>query len=115
MKRTAAVLTGLAAALALAAPAAPAHDPVAHAAKLKRCGKVSFSGTTVRIFVIRRTTCRTAEKVARDYGKFESTGKWACFLSHGGPTYQGVAYGFSCGKGGSRGDVKRWPHAFIGG
>ena|SRR5215218_24763 len=96
-----------------AVPGAGAGSGV-HAAALKRCGKVSFSGTTVKILVIRSTRCATARRVARRYDRGDSTGRWHCALSHGDARYRGRRYGFACGRGGSGGDLKSRPHAFIG-
>jgi hypothetical protein len=115
MKRIAAAVITLAAVAAVAAPAAPAStDAPVRAAKLKRCGTISFSGTKTKIVVIRRASCRTAIRIARRYAKFESTGSWRCALAHGDSRYHGYKVGFSCGAGGKSGDLKKWPHAFIG-
>jgi hypothetical protein len=104
-----------AAALALTLPAAAAPAAPVHAAKkLKNCGTITFSGRKTKILVIRSTKCSTAKRVARRYGKFQSTGRWRCALSHGNAKYRGHRYGFSCGRGASSGDLKKWPHAFIG-
>jgi hypothetical protein len=112
MKRIAAALITLAAAAAVAAPAAPAA-PV-EAAKLKRCGTIAFGGTKVKIVVIRRTSCKTAIRTARRYDRSRSTGSWACALSHGDSRYHGYKVGFVCASGGTSGDLRKWPHAFLG-
>jgi hypothetical protein len=107
MKRLTAGLIIVAAAFAVAAPT-PAS------AKLKRCGSISFSGTKVKIVVIRSTSCKTAVKVAKRYARSAAIGKWACALAHGDTTYHGYKVGFTCGAGASSGDLRKWPHAFIG-
>ena len=106
MKRLTAVLILVAAALLLTSSPA--------SAKLKSCGSISFSGTKTKIVVIRSTSCKTAKKIAHRYAKFASTGKWSCALAHGSSKYHGYDVGFSCGAGGSSGDLKKWPHAFFG-
>jgi len=114
MRRLTAALTAIGAVAAVAAPAAPADGPV-HAAKLTRCGTITFSGTKTKIVVIRRTSCRTAIRIARRYDRLQSTGSWRCALARqDSPRYHGYRVGFSCGAGGKSGDLKKWPHAFFG-
>jgi hypothetical protein len=94
------------------APAAPVHGSTKH---LKNCGTINFSGRTTKILVIRRTSCKTAKRVARSYAKFKTPKGWACALSHGNARYRGHRYGFSCGSGPpASGDIKKRRHAFIG-
>jgi hypothetical protein len=115
MKRFAGALTTVAAIAAVAAPAATAApDAPVQAAGLKRCGTISFGGTKVKIVVIRRTSCKTAIRTARRYDKSRSTGSWACALSHGDTRYHGYKVGFVCGSGGTSGNLRKWPHAFLG-
>jgi hypothetical protein len=108
------LLVLVALALLALSPTAAGGAPVHAAKKLKNCGTINFSGKQTKILVIRSTKCTTAKRVARRYGKGRSIGSWRCALSHGNAKYRGHRYGFSCGRGGSSGDLKTWPHAFIG-
>jgi hypothetical protein len=108
-------LVSIAAALALALAAPALGDGAAvQAARLKNCGAIDFSGTRTTILVIRHTRCKTARRVARAYDRGSPPRRWRCALSHGDARYRGQRYGFSCGRGGGKGDLKAWRHAFIG-
>ena len=52
---------------------------------------------------------RVARKVAKKYDhKGVAKGRWGCFLAHGGGRRL-----FSCGYGGTHGDIRDFPHALI--
>jgi hypothetical protein len=75
------------------------------------CGTFDSSSiyTTARVIALRGIGCTRALDVARAYdhnGKL--LGHWRCALAHGGGTDL-----FSCGKGGRRGNLRRWPHALL--
>ena len=60
-------------------------------------------------------SCAEAKRVARAYGLTRSTAPWFCALAHAPfDRINGRIVGFSCGRGGSRGDLRKWPHAFVG-
>jgi hypothetical protein len=81
------------------------------AAKRERCGKYNSTSdfAKARVTAIRGVECEEALKVAR---KFDHRGDakppWECFLAHG----SGRAL-FSCGYGGTSGDVRDFPHALV--
>ena len=80
-------------------------------AKRERCGKFNSASVypQARVTAIRGVDCDEALKVAKKYDhKGQSSGPWECFLAHGG----GRAL-FSCGYGGSSGDVRDFPHALV--
>jgi hypothetical protein len=94
--------------------AADVPSPIA-TVTAKRCGAIRFSGRRTRIVVIRRTSCTTARRIARRYSRFADLEGWGCALAReDSPRYRGYKVGFSCGKGGRVGDLRQWPHAFIG-
>jgi hypothetical protein len=103
-------LASLLAALVASATAADAGSA------RKTCpGAISFSGTSTVVVVLRGVSCAEAKRVARAYGRFRSTAPWFCALAHAPfDRIDGRAVGFSCGRGGSRGDLRKWPHAFVG-
>ena len=75
------------------------------------CG--TFASTsiypTARVTELRGVGCRRAREVAKAYDKSgKQLGKWRCALAHGGGTDL-----FSCGKGGKRGNLRKWPHALV--
>jgi hypothetical protein len=75
------------------------------------CGTFASSSVypTARVIALRGVGCGRALDVAKSYdhdGKL--LGHWRCALSHGGRPDL-----FSCGKGGKRGDLRRWPHALL--
>jgi hypothetical protein len=73
------------------------------------CGKINSTSTyeKAKITAIRGVSCDKAIEIARRFDhKGKTTGKWECFLAHGGGTRL-----FSCGKGDDQGDVRDWPHA----
>jgi hypothetical protein len=81
------------------------------AAKRERCGRYkSTSGyVKARVTAIRGVDCDEALYVARKFDRRgEETPPWECFLARGG----GRAL-FSCGYGGTSGDVRDFPHALI--
>jgi hypothetical protein len=107
-------LAGGATGAAAAGPTADRSSATATAA-VKRCGAIRFSGRRTRIVVIRRTSCTTAQRVARSYARFGDLGGWGCALAReDSPRYRGYKVGFSCGRGGGPGDLRQAPHAFIG-
>jgi hypothetical protein len=75
------------------------------------CG--TFDSTSIypmaSVFALRRVSCSRAIEVAKAYdGKGKVPGHWRCALAHGGGTVL-----FSCGKGGHRGNLRKWPHALV--
>jgi hypothetical protein len=62
---------------------------------------------TGRVIAIRRVSCDRALAVAQAFDRSgKQLGRWRCGLSHADlPSL------FSCGKGGKRGNLRRWPHA----
>ena len=89
--------------------------PAATATASRDCGTIRFSGRTTHVVVLRGTTCSTARRVARAYDRGAAPRPWQCFLAHA-PFHRvrGRKVGFACGYGRRRGDVERWPHAFVG-
>ncbi len=88
------------------APAARAH---ATAVERRSCGLVSSTSIYeyARVIAIRRVSCRTARRVAKAYdSRGRTLGKWRCGLAHGD-----LPRLFSCGAGGSRGDLRKFPRA----
>jgi hypothetical protein len=82
----------------------------------RSCGSVTLFGTSLRIVVLQGVTCSTAKRVTRGIhdGGAQRAG-WSCALAHAPfDTIHGRTVAFSCGKGGRRGDLRRWPHAFVG-
>ena len=78
-------------------------------------GTVTFSGTPTKIVILRGVSCRTARRVVRAYDRGSPPRPWQCFLAHAPfDRVGGRIVGFSCAWGGRRGDVRRWPHAFLG-
>lgn len=62
-----------------------------------------------KVIAIRGVDCDEARKVAKKYDhKGLSRPPWECFLSHSGGRRL-----FSCGYGGSEGDVRDFPHALV--
>ncbi|MCD6015849.1 MAG: hypothetical protein K0R88_1933 [Solirubrobacterales bacterium] len=81
------------------------------AAKRKKCGTYRSESSYARgkVIAIRGVGCLEARKVAKTYDHTgRSRGRWECFLAHGG----GRAL-FSCGYGGTAGDVRDFPHALV--
>jgi hypothetical protein len=75
------------------------------------CG--TFASTsiypTARVTALRGVGCTRALDVAKAYDKSgKQLGKWRCALAHGGGTDL-----FSCGKGGHKGNLRKWPHALV--
>jgi len=75
------------------------------------CG--TFASTsiypTARVTALRGVACGRALEVAKAYDKSgKQLGTWRCALAHGGGTAL-----FSCGKGGRRGNLRKWPHALV--
>jgi hypothetical protein len=75
------------------------------------CG--TFASTsiypTARVTSLRGVGCARALEVAKAYDKHgKQLGAWRCALAHG----SGTAL-FSCGKGGRRGNLRKWPHALL--
>jgi hypothetical protein len=106
MRKAAASFAGVAA-LALVVPLFGALPGTAEART--NCGKINSTSTyeKARITAIRGVSCDKAREIARRFDhKGKTTGKWECFLAHGGGTRL-----FSCGKGDDQGDVRDWPHA----
>jgi hypothetical protein len=64
---------------------------------------------TARVTALRAVTCARAIQVAKAYDSAgRQLGKWRCALSHSSGTDL-----FSCGKGGRRGNLRKWPHALL--
>lgn len=86
------------------------------------CGTVTFSGTETTIVALRGVECSEAVEVTAAYDTSSPTPPepWDCGLAHEPfdsyplPDGSTGVIGFSCGSGGSGGDLKAWPHAFIG-
>jgi hypothetical protein len=75
------------------------------------CGTFSSASIypTARVTALRGVTCARALAVAKAYdASGRQLGKWRCALSHGGGNDL-----FSCGKGGRRGNLRKWPHALV--
>jgi hypothetical protein len=101
-----AALSALAAAVVLAALAAPPAD-----AKPHNCGSIDFSGTTTHIVVLRGVRCTVAKEIAMHFavtaGGPQGSSGWSCFLAHAPfRKVKGRDVGFTCKKG--RG------HVFVG-
>ena len=78
-------------------------------------GAVQFSRTPTIVVVLRGVTCAEAKRVVRAYDRGASAGNWRCALAHAPfDRVDGRVVGFSCGRGGSRGNLRKWPHAFLG-
>ena len=91
---------------ALAAPAAAATEG---AAARRSCGTISSTSVYpyARVVAIRGVSCRTARRVAKRYDRSgRSSRGWRCALAHGDRPRL-----FSCGSGGRRGDLRRFPRA----
>jgi hypothetical protein len=104
-----AVVVAVAALGALALVAAAPPPVVDQAAAAKNCGTYASTSTTgrARVVVIRKVKCRRALRVAKKYDhQFQPPRPWACGLAHGGGRVL-----FSCGKGGTSGNIRDWPHA----
>jgi hypothetical protein len=79
--------------------------------KRQDCGKYASASIypKAKVIAIRGVDCGEARKVAKKYDhEGTAKGKWQCFLAHGGGRRL-----FSCGYGGSQGDVRDFPHALI--
>ena len=64
---------------------------------------------TARVTALRGVGCARALEVAKAYdSRGKQLGRWHCALSHGSGTDL-----FSCGKGGRRGNLRKWPHALV--
>jgi hypothetical protein len=75
------------------------------------CGTFASSSIypLARVTALRGVGCARALDVAKAYDKAgKQVGKWRCALAHGGGTDL-----FSCGKGGRRGNLRKWPHALV--
>ena len=82
----------------------------------RSCGSVSLFGTPVQLVVLRGATCATAKRITRGIhdGGAQRAG-WTCALAHAPFTkIDGREVAFSCGKGGHGGNLRDWPHAFVG-
>jgi hypothetical protein len=107
--RTALVSLLAAALLALAAAAD------AGAARKTCTGAVAFSGTRIVVVTLRGVTCAQAKRVVRAFDRGRPPRPWSCGLAKAPfDRIDGRVVGFSCGRGGTRGDLRRWPHAFVG-
>jgi hypothetical protein len=78
-------------------------------------GTVSFSGTSNKIVILRGVSCRTARRIVRIYDRrFRAPRPWVCLLAHAPfDRINGRIVGFGCARGGRRGNIRRWPHAFV--
>jgi hypothetical protein len=97
--------------IAVVAPGAPAaagaHD--AGTAARRSCGTIQSTSVYpyARVIAIRGVTCRTARRVAKRYDSRGTAPRgWRCALAHNDRPRL-----FSCGSGGRRGDLRRWPRA----
>ena len=95
--------------VALALPATAGSADGTAASGRRNCGTIESTSVFpyARVWVIRNLTCRKARRVAKGY---DSAGRvppgWRCALAHGDRPRL-----FSCGSGGSRGDINRLPRA----
>ena len=82
----------------------------------KTCaGAVTFSGTRTVIVTLRGVSCAEAKRVVRRFDRGSPPRPWFCGLAKAPfDRIDGRVVGFSCGRGGTRGDLRRWPHAFVG-
>jgi hypothetical protein len=61
------------------------------------------------VIALRGVGCARATQVSKAYDSAgRQLGSWRCALSHGGGPDL-----FSCGKGGRRGNLRKWPHALL--
>jgi hypothetical protein len=94
--------------IALGAPAATGADDAGGAAR-RSCGTIASTSVYpyARVIAIRGVTCRTARRVAKRYDSRGTAPRgWRCALAHNDRPRL-----FSCGSGGRRGDLRRWPRA----
>ena len=98
-------------AAALAAVIALAPAPAGGASgKRESCGKFTSDSIypKAKVIAIRGVDCGKAFEVAKKYDhKGVAKGRWKCALGHGGRRL------FSCGYGGSGGNLADFPHALI--
>ena len=93
--------------VALALPTATQADGAASARR--SCGKITSTSVYpyARVVAIRGVSCRTARRVAKRYDNRGTAPRgWRCALAHNDRPRL-----FSCGSGGRRGDLRRWPRA----
>lgn len=93
----------------LAVPVASAHEGGADSAARRSCGLISSASVYryARVIAIRGVRCRVARRVAKAYdSRGRALGHWRCALAHADRPRL-----FSCGAGGGRGDLRRWPRA----
>jgi hypothetical protein len=103
------LLAGLAVVLLLAAPAS------AETAGRTCPGSVRVDALATRIVILRGTTCRQARRVLRLYDRGTRPGTWRCALTHAPFDHiDSRIVGLACGRGGSAGDVRKRPQAFVG-
>jgi hypothetical protein len=103
------VLVALLALIAVAPPAQAAGGDDAGASKRRSCGTISSTSvySYARVVAIRRVSCRTARRVAKAYdASGRMLGSWRCALAHSDRPRL-----FSCGAGGSRGNLRKFPRA----
>jgi hypothetical protein len=94
--------------VALGAPAAAGADDAGTAGR-RSCGTIASTSVYpyARVIAIRGVTCRTARRVAKRYDSRGTAPRgWRCALAHNDRPRL-----FSCGSGGRRGDLRRWPRA----
>jgi hypothetical protein len=78
-------------------------------------GTVTFARKQIKIVILRGVSCRTARRVTRAFDRGRPPRPWVCLLAHAPfDKINGRDVGFSCARGGRRGDIRRWPHAFVG-
>ena len=105
MRRCALLSLGLLLALAMAA----ATQTDAGASGRRSCGTIESTSVYpyARVVAIRNLTCRKARRVAKRYdSRGTAPPNWRCALAHNDRPRL-----FSCGSGGTRGDLRRWPRA----
>ncbi len=99
-------------AAALAAVVALALAPAGGASsKREDCGKFSSASIypKAKVIAVRGVDCGEAREVAKKYDhKGVAKGRWKCALGHGGGRRL-----FSCGYGGSGGNLADFPHALV--
>lgn len=103
-------LLAVAGALLAAASPGSADGPTARKAATD-CGTYPSSSIypTARVVVLRRVKCTVAREIAIAYDQAgKQPGKWRCALAH-----DDLPVLFSCGKGGKRGNIRKFPHAFL--
>lgn len=109
LRRGLAVLVALLALPAVSPAAQAGSNGDAGASQRRSCGTISSTSLYryARVVAIRRVSCPTARRVAKAYdSRGRILGSWRCGLAHDDRPRL-----FSCGSGGSRGDLRKFPRA----